>query len=355
MTIDSLADHIVERWRSLAHTHPPCHGDFNQTCNACGHLLEEPQIAKWIAATYPILAVDEAQELGPPRLRIIRALAPHVRLYLAADEFQCLDTEVDTAPFMTWFRTGRITSLTQIWRTSQEGLLRAAGALRAGIPPARTGPGFKICYEFPNQMPYAIGHALHRGRTSGGSTALIIAPGSRQWADSLIPRLRHGMQTPRQTILPLRIAWETRVETEVDGAMHVFRDLELLPVPEIIARLSVLADPPPWLPIVAKTVRQQARVKGQIPWTLPALRQLMECKAALHRAYGYHTPVGIPVITINSAKNRQFAHVVVLWGPGVHGDANQQSRLLYNAITRAEMRCTVFVKTEHLLQASPFA
>jgi hypothetical protein len=354
MTIDSLAGHVVERWRSLAGLHNAQPGDFNQTCDACGRLLEEPQIAKWVAATFPVLAVDEAQELSPPRLRIIRALAPHLKLYVAADEFQCLDEDIDTAPFMTWFRTGRITSLNRVWRTSQQGLLGAAGALRACSPPPQTGPGFEIRYEFPNQMPFAIGHALHRGRTAGGTTALLVAPGSRSWADIVLTRLTQGMQTANQTVLPLRIAWETRPDTEIDLAMNAFDDLHDIPVPEIKARLSRMNDQPFWIPLVTKAITHQLRVKAQLTWRAPALRQLMERKAALHRAYGCHRPAGIPVITIKSAKNRQFGHVVVLWGPGVQGDHEQQARLLYNAITRAETRCTVFVRTNRLLQSPPF-
>jgi hypothetical protein len=355
MTIDSFAGHVVERWRSLATPHNAHAGNFNQTCDACGRLLEETQIAKWVAATFPVLAVDEAQELSPPRLRIIRALAPHVKLYVAADEFQCLDEDIDTAPFMTWFRTGRITSLTRFWRTSQKGLLGAAAALRASLPPPQTGPGFDIRYEFPNQMPLAIGHALHRGRTAGGTTALLVAPGSRSWADTMLARLTQGMQTPKQTVLPLRIAWETQPDTEIDLAMAAFSDLQDIPVPEIKARLSRTDELPLWIPLVAKAITHQLRVKAQLTWTATALRQLMERKAALQRAYGYNSPGGIPVITIRSAKNRQFGHVVVLWGPGVQADHEQQARLLYNAITRAETRCTVFVRTDRLLQSPPFA
>ena len=99
MTIDGLANHVVERWRSLAHTHHACHGDFSQTCNACGQLLEEPQIGKMGSREVSDTGGRRGSGVSPPRLRIIRALAPHVKLYLAADEFQCLDDEIDTAPF----------------------------------------------------------------------------------------------------------------------------------------------------------------------------------------------------------------------------------------------------------------
>jgi superfamily I DNA/RNA helicase len=64
--------------------------------------------------------------------------------------------------------------------------------------------------------------------------------------------------------------------------------------------------------------------------------------------------LAIRVMTIQAAKNRQFRDVVVLWGPGVSGDANHQRRLLYNAISRAEHGCTVMVRTQQQLQQPPF-
>ena len=60
-------------------------------------------------------------------------------------------------------------------------------------------------------------------------------------------------------------------------------------------------------------------------------------------------------MSIHAAKNRQFRNVVVLWGPGVRGSDDLQRRLLYNAISRAEEQCTVFVRTQALMNAPPFA
>ena len=159
MTIDSFARAVLHRWQSLAASHNLSLGDFDQTCDACGQLLEQPQVARWVARTYPVLVVDEAQELSAPRLRIIRALTDHVAVFIAADEFQCLNTDLDTTPFMVWFRTGNIAPLTRVYRTTRTGLLNAGIALRRLEAPL-VGSGLSIGYEFPNIMPFEIGAAL---------------------------------------------------------------------------------------------------------------------------------------------------------------------------------------------------
>src|SRR5215813_9788104 len=103
------------------------------------------------------------------------------------------------------FQTGSIRRLAQVRRTDKQGLLGAALALRQGRPPS-AGAGLKIKYEFPNQMRFAIGHALNQAR---GTTALLVAPGSTAWANALIPDLSQGFRSAQQVVAPVRIAWES--------------------------------------------------------------------------------------------------------------------------------------------------
>ena len=100
-TIDSFAGHLVQRWRSL-HKHLSLRrADFDEICDACGCMLEQAFVCTWVTATYPVIVVDEAQELKPERLRIVRALGPHAQLFVAADEFQCLDEPSISVPSET--------------------------------------------------------------------------------------------------------------------------------------------------------------------------------------------------------------------------------------------------------------
>ncbi|MBS0625121.1 MAG: ATP-dependent helicase, partial [Verrucomicrobia bacterium] len=347
MTIDSLAEQITGRWKSLCNHHGIQTGTFEETVACAAFLLEQPIVAHWVASSFPVVVIDEAQELTPARLRMVKALAGHTKCFAAADEFQCLDENLDPEPFRSWFATGNITQLTQVRRTGQQGLLNAAIALRAGAAPVN-GAGLKIKYEFKNQAPFSIGHELHRGLSNGGNVALIVAPSAKAWADQLIPRLLAGFSSSRQTIPPLRLGWETRPDEEVTQVMAAIPPGESILSEAVLNSFAGLPHMPPWLSDVVGAIKHQRRACGQLAWTRFALQGLMERKAAIHRAYGHSGTKGIPVMTIHGAKNRQFKHVVVLWQPGVPGSDNHKRRLLYNAITRAEQSCAVFVRTEAL-------
>lgn len=349
MTIDSFANHVVRRWQSYLAQLPDMK-QFDQVCDSCGQLLERPEVVRWVHSAFPILAVDEAQELAPPRLRIVRALSERLDAFVAADEFQCLDQELDTGPFVDWFNAGNVQQLNQVRRTNQPGLLAGALALRGGNP-LQAGVGLAFSYQFPAQMPFAIGHAINRDRLG---TAVIVAPGSGPWATTVIQRLSAGMQTPNQVVPPTRLGWETGSSEEAGRVSGTVCPGESVETADLIAGLFGIAEQPPWLKTVIASVQHGRRALGQQDWSKEQVHDLCERKASAYRAYGYGHSRNVPVLTIHGAKNRQFRNVVVLWGPGVIGTDDYKRRLLYNAITRAEQRCTVFVQTQALLNAAPF-
>lgn len=350
MTIDAFANHIVRRWQSYLPALPDMK-QFDQVCDSCGVLLERAEILCWVHRTFPIVAVDEAQELSAPRLRIVRALSENLDAFIAADEFQCLDEELDTGPFVDWFSGGDVEQLTEVRRTNQQGLLNGALALRGGGIP-QTGTGLAIRYEYANQMPFAIGHAINNDRPG---TAVIVAPGGKNWANGVIERLAQGMQTAAQIVHPMRIGWEAASKEEAARVCAAVCSGANIMAADLMANLSGLLERPAWLKSVSSSVDYGRRAFGQQDWTRDQVYDLCERKANAHRAYGYGHSRNIPVMSIHAAKNRQFRNVVVLWGPGVIGSDDYKRRLLYNAITRAEQRCTVFVRTQGLLNAAPFA
>jgi hypothetical protein len=349
-TIDSFAAHMVKRWSSIA-LEIQDFTQFDQVCDACGALLESQEIARWVAAAFPIVAIDEAQELKPCRLRIAQALANSTHMVVAADEFQCLDDQIDTGPLVEWFKTGKVERLTKVRRTQRPGLLGAGVALRAGKSPVE-GIGLRIRYEFPNQVKFAVGHALCAGR---GTRAVLVAPGSVAWANELVPQLAAGFRSKAQNIPALPIKWDTNPGSEVTKVAESLCDkTEEVDSIELVQRIKLLRDAPTWLSTVVPSVEMARRAHGRRLWALPDLFALCRKKAKIHRAYGYSSERGIRAMTIQAAKNRQFRDVVVLWGHGVPGDADHQRRLLYNAISRAEHTCTVMVRTRSLLQRAPF-
>ncbi|EPE93850.1 ATP-dependent helicase [Rhizobium grahamii] len=350
MTIDSFAQNVWHRWRTLAGSLNAEVGDFNQTCDACGQLLEKEAVARWVARSYPVIVVDEAQELAAPRLRMISALAGHSAVFVAADEFQCLDDNVDTAPFMTWFATGDITPLDQIHRTNQAGLLAASANLRQLIAPA-PGQGLQIHYEYPNMAPFRIGSAI---AAAHGTVAVLYPPGGGSWAQSLAQRLSQGLYSAKFNIPPIILAHEARAADKVNAMMAAIGDIDDMGYKDLMRRIAPLEDQPLWMPRVQASLRASAHRLGKTNWTSGEVRTLMERTAANHRAYSGDRPRGVPLLSIHQAKNRQFDHVIILWPPGVPGDDELKARLLYNGITRARRSCKVFVRTQALLNEAPF-
>lgn len=351
MTIDSFAQSIVQRWCSLAAATGLQAAGFDQTCDICGQLLENRLVAEWVARAFPVLVVDEAQELKPERLRILKALAPHVALFVAADEFQCLDEEIDTAPFLQWFATGTVDTLQVVHRTGRPGLLSAGVALR-NLRSPQPGEGLRIENKFPNVVPFAVAATLARAT---GTKALIYAPSGRSWVDSIITRAAQGMQSPGYgRIPPLRLVHEDRHNDEKQAILDAFAGIGTADTDEALAALAALADPPAWASTVENAIVKAAQTQGCTSWCVNELTDLVERKAAHHRAYGYQRTRGIPVMSIHQAKNRQFDHVVLLWPPGVPGSDEYKARLLYNGITRAAQQCNVLVRTQPLLNQAPF-
>lgn len=350
ITIDSFASYVVRRWSAIA----PTIRDFtrfDEVCDVCGMLLERPELARWVSASFPIVAIDEAQELKPCRLRIARALSNATNMVVAADEFQCLDENIDTGPFMAWFETGDVQRLNVVRRTGRLGLLNAGVALRAGRPP-EDGPGLRIKYSFPNQVKFTIGHALRGGQ---GTRAILVAPASTPWATELVPQLAAGFRSQRQAVPPLPVAWDSILANEVaEVAERICGVDEQVESAELVRRIARLPDAPSWLSAVSSSVEMARRARGILIWGQLEVRALLVRKSNAHRAYGYSYHHGIRVMTIQAAKNQQFRDVVVLWGPGIRGSVDHQRRLLYNAISRAEQNCTVIVRTQRQLQLPPF-
>jgi superfamily I DNA/RNA helicase len=136
-TFDVFARTLMARRRSLI---TPAHQElagalnvFDGPCFLAASLLEHESVRRWVARMFPLVLVDEAQDLDEHRTRILRGLSQSCRIVAAADAFQCLHDGRDTEPLMGWLESaGKTHRLTQPRRTSQQGLLAAAFAVREG-------------------------------------------------------------------------------------------------------------------------------------------------------------------------------------------------------------------------------
>jgi UvrD-like helicase C-terminal domain/AAA domain len=354
VTVDSFAQRLVGRWRSLATAlgAPTLRPDqYDEQCNAAGLLLEQPDVVAWVAASFPIVLVDEAQDLKPQRLRMISALAGPTRLMVAADDFQCLDSSLRPNPCVTWLRQACTPiTLSQVHRTHVSGLLTAAAAIRAGRAPAN-GQGFKILAAKGDGMAAVyLTNAIAWRR--GGPVAVITPALKGGFAQSVV--LKVGEKPlGRQQNGPYTIHWERTDEDEADTLLAGFRLTTGASLSDAIAAFrrlpasGIARDAISW-------ARRQAHAAGVTRFDQTEVAAVVRLHVALRRHHAGSDQATFIAMTVQQAKNREFEGVVVLWPYQVGGDTEHKRRLLYNAITRARRWCTVIPQNEEMLATPPF-
>jgi superfamily I DNA/RNA helicase len=101
-TFDVFARTLAARRRSLVTQAMQAEADalseFDGPCALAAGLLQIQAVQKWVARSFPLILVDEAQDLDDHRMRILQGLSPSCRIVAAADAFQCLHNGRDTTP-----------------------------------------------------------------------------------------------------------------------------------------------------------------------------------------------------------------------------------------------------------------
>jgi superfamily I DNA/RNA helicase len=96
------------------------------------------------------------------------------------------------------------------------------------------------------------------------------------------------------------------------------------------------------------------RATGRTQFQSADIEGLIARDLALRRRHSVHDHLPFHAMTVQQAKNREFAGVVVIWPYQVGGDAEHRRRLLYNALTRARRWCTIIVQGQQILASPPF-
>lgn len=354
-TVDGFAWRIYRRWRGLAATlniPPRVEGQFDAVCDAAGMLLEQNQVRDWTAASFPIVLVDEGQDLRPERLRMLIALSGATRTLVAADEFQCLDQALRPNPLVTWLQAAAQTErLAQVRRTNFAGLLMAATAIRNGQAPAN-GPGFRILPPGASTPLAATLLANAIAWRQGGNVAVITPALQGGYARSVVARVGQG-PCGQQANGPYSIHWEG---TDRDETRAIVAELELPRVASGSATLAALRLLPPSGPVRASMawVDTQIHALGRAEFAREEIEAIIARNVAFRRQYSGSGAHLFTAMTVQQAKNREFDGVVVLWPYQVGGDEEHKRRLLYNAVTRARRWCHVIVQGQNILAAPPF-
>lgn len=375
-TIDAFARAVATRRRSLVtpamreQARPL--NEFDGPCYLAASLLEHESVGQWVARGFPLILLDEAQDLDEHRLRILQGLSRYSRIVAAADAFQCLNDGRDAAPLIKWLEgAGQVRRLTQPQRTQQKGLLAAALAVREG----RDVTAVLSAREFNGKTTWnAAGFRLLETPATKRNHALLswvianeIAQRSGSFsiltpdASNVIVRAALATVQTRQwsrsngvTFGPYPHAWDRHDTEEADAMLSGIALPETASYADLRAALTPKADHP----AIAQTISRMDRLRrahGQAGFTSAQVMEFVRESARNWSRLGFRTHRGHLAMTIHRAKNREFPNVILLWPHTVKGSAEHLRRLLYNAITRAQNHCTVIVIGENRLQAAPFA
>lgn len=375
-TFDVFARALAARRRSLItaamRAQVNALNEFDGPCALSATLLEQEAVRRWVARSFPLVLVDEAQDLDEHRLRILQALSPSCRIVVAADAFQCLHSGRDTTHLMAWLEgAGQTHRLTLVRRTTQQGLLAAGLAVREGrdvksVLTARTaqnrttwsGAGFRLqdvvatqrnagllAWTIANDISQRQGSVVILTPDAGNAiirTALATVQ-SRQWTRD------HGA-----TFGPYPQTWDQHDSEEADALLASI----ILPEAASYAALRALLTPLAGHAPIAQTISRMDRFRrahGQADFTGAQVTEFVRESVRNRSRLGFQQQRGHQVMTIQRAKNREFPNVIILWPHTATGSAEHRRRLLYNGITRAQNHCTVIVLGQGRLNGPPFA
>ncbi len=375
-TFDVFARTLAARRRSLIHGNATVLAqlaaldEFDGPCFLASRLLEIPAVQQWVATSFPLVLVDEAQDLDDHRALVLRGLSASCSIVAAADAFQCLADGRDTVGVMGWLEgAGQTHRLIEPMRTAQRGLLAAARAVREGrdvkavlrqSQQARnstwSGQGFRLLETHASNtglVAWAIANEMSQ-RT--GQTA-ILTPDARNTLLRTALDVVKAKQWPRkngQTFGPYAFAWETQ---DSQTANALLTDLQLPPTATYADYRAALAPITAYPPIAHAISRMDRlrRVCGQNDFTYAQVTELVREAVRNQSRLGFRQPWGHLAMTIQRAKNREFQNVIVLWPHTATGSPEHLRRLLYNGITRAIGHCSVIVLGHGRLGAPPFA
>jgi len=376
-TFDVFARTLAARRRSLItpamQTQADALSEFDGPCALAAGLLENEAVQKWVARSFPLILVDEAQDLDEYRMRVLQGLSPSCRIVAAADAFQCLHNGRDTAPLMGWLEgAGQTHRLTVVRRTSQRGLLAAALAVREGcdvkaVLTARTaqnrttwnGAGFRLQDAVATQantglLAWTIANDISQRQ---GQVAILTPDASNAIIRAALATVQTRQWTRNNggaTFGPYPHTWDRHDNDEADALLADIALPETASCAELRALLTPLIGHAPIVQAISRMDRLR-RAHGQASFTSAQVKEFVREAVRNRSRLGFRQQHGHLAMTIQRAKNREFPNVIVLWPHTATGSAEHLRRLLYNGITRAQNHCTVIVLGQNRLNAAPFA
>jgi hypothetical protein len=358
LTVDGFARSLRWRWRSLARSIGQPNTDavsFDEQCSLAAELVRRPVVSNWLATGYPCVLLDEGQDLDPHRLQLIEALALCSRVLIAYDDFQCLKVELRPSPVSVWLPSVcKPEELSKPRRCSVRALLDASSALRSGLAPV-TGQGFKIAAcASAAQAAALLASIIHfaRIKTPKCSVAVITPARKGGYADEVVEMVSSKPCGSKQ-LGPFKLRWEVAESPLLEAVEKMAFD-GVKPCSEVVHEILADADDGAARDALVRWVLRQRDLAGRAAINFSELSGQARRVIAVTRARANRTDSGIRALTVHQAKNREFDVVIAIWPYTVAQDDEGKRRLLYNAITRARLQCTVIVQGAASTGKPPF-
>lgn len=358
-TLDSLAWRICRRWRSrirqLGHSIPLA-DDFDTNCELAAKLLADNGVRMWVASAYPIILIDEAQDLEVGRLAIIDELLKSCCVLLAFDEFQCLNAKNRPVAVTSWIKSRcNPVTLEGNKRTAVTNLLSAARQIRGSEPITVNGGSFRIVVAPSNSKVGPVWAAATVGYEvlKGGTFAILTPSKEAPYAKDIVELLQTKPVGKKKNIGPFSIRWEGSGADRADSLRKLILGKETYTLPEADALLTAFTDDPSAAMTLA-ALKRMRDARGVAMFCSATVVEILDRQIVSARQFTRRRSGGRLAMTIHQAKNREFDRVAVIWPFKIPPSADDRRRLLYNAVTRARLSCVIVVQNKSLTSESPF-
>ena len=358
LTVDGFARSIRWRWRSLAKFIGQQSTDavsFDEQCSLAAELVRRPVVSNWLSTGYPCVLLDEGQDLDPHRLRLIEALALCCHVLIAYDDFQCLKVEQRPSPVSVWLPyVCKPEELSKPRRCSVPALLDASFALRSGLAPV-TGRGFKIAAcASAAQAAALLASTIHFARfKTPNCTVAVITPARKGGYAEEVVEMVATKPCGSKKLGPFKLKWEV-AESPLIEAVEKMEFDGVKTCSEVVHQILAAVNDGPARDALIRWVVRQRDVAGRAGINFSELIGQARRVIAVTRARANRTDSGKRALTVHQAKNREFDVVIAIWPYTVAQDDEGKRRLLYNAITRARLQCTVIVQGAASTGKPPF-
>jgi hypothetical protein len=359
VTVDSFAWRLVKRWRSIYRVRfggEPKAGKYEEYCRSAGNLLNDPLVSQWVNKTFPIVIVDEMQDIKEGQLAMIQGLSKVAICLAAADYYQDLNDDWLNPAVMWAHECAEVVELTNIHRTKATGLLQASKGIRESCSVPDNGNGFSVLGALNcNVGAMYVSQRLEWWRAKYDDIAVIspVHAKSSRFVRNLITRVEKSPIGTGKKYGPHHVRWETSQQDEED---KFITQLNLPDDPLALVQASDISLPSESAvsEALAAWLDKQRRIAGRKTFSVAELREQISQVYQRIRAYRTTHMKGVRAMTIHQAKNREFDAVIVLWPYEITGSLERQRRLLYNAITRAKNEALVVVQNPERLEKPPF-